>query len=87
MKVLQNIAASIGVVLEPNMSGQEIVYESILQGMLELDDIEREVLVLRYGLNMDELEIGNKMGMTYEEVQKQCHAGRQKLEKMLKGTI
>ncbi len=87
VEALDNIAASIGVGLEPNMAGTEIIYELILQGMLELDDMEREIVYLRYGLKMDELRIGNTLGMTCEEIQQQSLSAKQKLEKVLKGTL
>lgn len=87
MEALDNIAASIGIVLESNMTEKEIIYELILQGMLELEDLERELVYLRYGLKMDELKIGNMFGMTCEEVQQQSLLAKQKLEKVLKGTL
>ena len=87
MEVLKNIAESIGVVPEPDMSGQELIFELILQGMLELDDMERELVYLRYGLKMDERAIGNRLHMTLEEAQVQSESGKQKLKNMLKGTI
>jgi DNA-directed RNA polymerase specialized sigma subunit len=87
VEVLDNIAVGIGIGLEPNMTEKEIIYELILQGMLELEDIERELLYLRYGLKMDELKIGNMFGMSCEEVQQQSILARQKLEKVLKGTL
>ena len=87
MEVLNNIAVGIGIGLEPTVTEKEIIYELILQGMLELEDIERELLYLRYGLKMDELKIGNMFGMTCEEVQQQSILAKQKLEKVLKGTL
>lgn len=86
MEALKNIAASIGVVLEPGDACTEVIFELILQGMLELENKERDLLYFRYGLNMDEFQIGKLMGMTNSEILKQSFEAKQKLEKVLKGT-
>ena len=85
VKALQNIAASIGVVVDEGDSDQVWIYELILQGMLGLKDQERDLVYFKYGLQMNEIQISELTGMTAEDIQEQSLCIKQKLEKILKG--
>jgi DNA-directed RNA polymerase specialized sigma subunit len=85
VKALQNIAASIGVVVDESDSDQVWIYELILQGMLELEDHERDLVYFRYGLQMNEVQISKMTGIAEEDVLDKCLCSKQKLEKILKG--
>ena len=84
--VLRNIAVIIGIKyenLEPE--SEEVVKELLMQGIMSLEDGERELLFLRYGLMMEANMIAKIMGISGEEVQVQSSTIRKKLERMLKG--
>lgn len=85
MEALQNIAASIGVELNVGNPDQMWIYELILQGMLELEDHERDLVYFRYGLQMNEVQISKITGIAEEDVLDKCLCSKQKLEKILKG--
>lgn len=84
--VLRNITVIIGIKyedLEPE--SEEVVNELVMQGIMSLDDEERELLFLRYGLMMEANMIAQIMGISGEEVHVQSSVVREKFERMLKG--
>ena len=85
VKALQNIAASIGVVVDEGDSDQVWIYELILQGMLGLKDQERDLVYFKYGLQMNDIRISQITGIAEEDVLIRCLCSMQKLEEILKG--
>ena len=86
--VIENIARSIGVNYEESTAESKvIVNELLLQGMMYLDDTERELLLLKYGLKLEHNVIAGIIGISKEEVEEQSITCREKFERMLKGEL
>ena len=86
--VLRNIAISIGVDYEDSTAEFDvIVNELLLQGMMYLDDTERELLFFKYGLKLEHNVIAEITGISQEEVQEQSLTCREKFARMLKGGL
>lgn len=86
--VLKNIAISIGVNYEETTAESEaIVNELLLQGLMYLDDTERELLYLKYGLRLEDNVIAGMLEVSIEEVQEQSLTYRENFERILKGEL
>lgn len=84
--MLKNIAIAIDVDYEElNPETEVVVNELLVQGIMYLDDTERELLFLRYGLMMETNTIAQIVGISREEVQVQSLNAKEKLKRMLKG--
>ena len=84
MDVLHNIATSMGVEVDEE-ADHVWIYELILQGMLELEYQERDLVYFKYGLQMNDIRISQITGITEENVLIKSLCSKQKLEKILKG--
>ena len=84
--MFRNIAITLGVNCEElNPEAEVVVNELLVQGVMYLDDLERELLFFRYGLRIEANVIAKIVGISREEVQTQSSKAQEKLERILKG--